>query len=283
MLNVRAFFSITMYIIFTIVTFYYSDRISDAPLPTMAYKYTQIAWLLAFAPVFYLEEYSSKNGFLDQLKIKRLIKEQRTILETLPDGLVIHQDQGNNLDVKYINSTFNNMFCTVPESQLGISQSERDKRCLSKIYLRKTQYSIKSQQVEQNTEFDIQEPKDMMQQISEVESGQVYEIVYKDIFSGGFISSDELQRRCDPKLFPERCNKFLIYIISRKVFLNDELHTLTIIKDITFGVLYEQIKAQQILRSIVNTTLKKKIGVPLQVVISSCQKILKHENLQVLD
>ena len=54
---------------------------------------------------------------------------------------------------------------------------------------------------------------------------------------------------------------------------------MTIIKDITFGVLYEQIKARQNLRSIVNTTLKKKIGLPLQVVVNGCQKILDSEQL----
>ena len=63
------------------------------------------------------------------------------------------------------------------------------------------------------------------------------------------------------------------------MYINDELHSLTIIKDITFGVLYEQIKARQNLRSIVNTTLKKKIGLPLQVVVNGCQKILDSEQL----
>jgi hypothetical protein len=41
----------------------------------------------------------------------------------------------------------------------------------------------------------------------------------------------------------EGTNKFLIYILSKQVYLNDEAHTMTFIKDITFGVLYEQIKA----------------------------------------
>jgi hypothetical protein len=54
------------------------------------------------------------------------------------------------------------------------------------------------------------------------------------------------------------------------VYINDELHNLTFIKDITFGVLYEQIKAQQNLKSIVNTTLKKKIGVPLYMAVNAC-------------
>ena len=37
---------------------------------------------------------------------------------------------------------------------------------------------------------------------------------------------------------------FLIYIINKKVFIDGQIHTLTYLKDITFGVLYEQIRAQ---------------------------------------
>ena len=122
-----------------------------------------------------------------------------------------------------------------------------------------------------------------MQQISNFESGQVYEIVYKDSFTGTFLTNDQLIKSRDPASLPENCKKFLIYIISKQVFINDELHTLTIFKDITFGVLYEQIKAQQNLRSIVNTTLKKKIGQPLQQVINGCQKIVDSDKLHLLE
>ena len=55
----------------------------------------------------------------------------------------------------------------------------------------------------------------------------------------------------------------MIYIVSEKVYMDGELHFLTFIKDITFGVLYEQIKAQEELKSMVNNTLYQKIGVPL--------------------
>ena len=36
---------------------------------------------------------------------------------------------------------------------------------------------------------------------------------------------------------------FLIHVINKKVFIDGQMHTLTFFKDITFGVLYEQIKA----------------------------------------
>ena len=40
-------------------------------------------------------------------------------------------------------------------------------------------------------------------------------------------------------------NESLVYIVSQEILFNDEVSTITYFKDITFGVLYEQIKAQQ--------------------------------------
>ena len=42
---------------------------------------------------------------------------------------------------------------------------------------------------------------------------------------------------------PEVPNESLVYIVSQDILFNDELSTITYFKDITFGVLYEQIKA----------------------------------------
>jgi hypothetical protein len=38
-------------------------------------------------------------------------------------------------------------------------------------------------------------------------------------------------------------NGYLIYIVSQEVIFNEEISTVTYFKDITFGVLYEQVKA----------------------------------------
>ena len=38
-------------------------------------------------------------------------------------------------------------------------------------------------------------------------------------------------------------NGYLIYIVSQEVIFNEEISTATYFKDITFGVLYEQVKA----------------------------------------
>lgn len=39
--------------------------------------------------------------------------------------------------------------------------------------------------------------------------------------------------------------KLLVLVISQQVIINDEEHVMTVFKDITFGVLYEQIKAKE--------------------------------------
>jgi len=43
----------------------------------------------------------------------------------------------------------------------------------------------------------------------------------------------------------EAQNENLFYIMSQDILFNDELSTITYFKDITFGLLYEQIKAKQ--------------------------------------
>jgi hypothetical protein len=65
----------------------------------------------------------------------------------------------------------------------------------------------------------------------------------------------------------------LIYILTQTAFINDEEYTLTYFKDITFGVLYEQIKAKEDLRNMINATLQQNISIPLQACVKSCQKL----------
>jgi hypothetical protein len=76
----------------------------------------------------------------------------------------------------------------------------------------------------------------MIREIYQFSSGQVYEVLFKD-YLGNFVS-------------PKRTNeqnkdKFLVYIINQEAIFNDEKVTITFFKDITFGVLYEQIKARE--------------------------------------
>ena len=60
----------------------------------------------------------------------------------------------------------------------------------------------------------------------------------------------------------ERKNQ-LVYIQRQTAFINDEEYILTYFKDITFGVLYEQIKAKEELKNMIHSTLQQKIAIPL--------------------
>ena len=66
---------------------------------------------------------------------------------------------------------------------------------------------------------------------------------------------------------------YLIYILRQTAFINDEEYTLTFFKDITFGVLYEQVKAQEELKNMIHSTLQQKISIPLQACVKSCQNL----------
>ena len=81
----------------------------------------------------------------------------------------------------------------------------------------------------------------------------------------------------------EEYPKFLIYIVNQQVKINDEPQTLTFFKDITFGVLYEQIKAQDQLKGMLDNTLQNKIGNPLQSVVKTCQSVLQSQQLVMFE
>ena len=88
---------------------------------------------------------------------------------------------------------------------------------LSKIYLQKTCYNIKNQKVEQLRDLEIQPPKTLIEEVSFFESGQVYEIVYKDTFTGNFMTNNDMIERykeSNKTDAPREINKFLIYTVT---------------------------------------------------------------------
>ena len=58
------------------------------------------------------------------------------------------------------------------------------------------------------------------------------------------------------------------------------MHTLTFLKDVTFGVLYEQIKSQDQVKRWLNPTLQQKIYMPLQQIESHCKQVVASEPLR---
>lgn len=65
----------------------------------------------------------------------------------------------------------------------------------------------------------------------------------------------------------ESNKKFLVHIICQEVSVNDKPFKILYIKDVTFGVLYEQVKASEQLKNLINTLINNRIGEPLETLI----------------
>ena len=57
--------------------------------------------------------------------------------------------------------------------------------------------------------------------------------------------------------------KFLIHINCQEFNINDKPINIIFLKDVTFGVLLEQVKASEQLKNIINNLINKRIGDPL--------------------
>ena len=66
---------------------------------------------------------------------------------------------------------------------------------------------------------------------------------------------------------------YLIYIVTQEALFNDEISTITYFKDITFGVLYEQIKLQNQLQTMMSSTLQSKMGNPLCTIVRTIESV----------
>ena len=104
-------------------------------------------------------------------------------------------DEFDSLDKRH--QSFNNM-----QSQSEINQDkdkqkqfydykirmQKAKKHLDKIYLKKTAFSIQNQTVKQDQQQPIENPKSLISALSKLQSGQVYEVVYKNNNQDDFIS-----------------------------------------------------------------------------------------------
>lgn len=67
--------------------------------------------------------------------------------------------------------------------------------------------------------------------------------------------------------------------MNQPIEFNEEPVTITFFKDITFGVLYEQIKAQDELQSVITNNLDKKIGLKLKKISLNVENLMKDKQL----
>ena len=160
---------------------------------------------------------------------------------------------------------------------------------MDEIFLKKTCYQIKDNRVEQKIQ-PVGQPKSLIKSINLFETGQVYEVIFRDAISGFFVTHDQMinhhknwKNQSKIKLNDEQKVTFLISIVNKQLMINGEKHTLTFFKDITFGVLYDQIKSQEELKNMINNTLQTKIGVPIRAVVQSCVHLQESEELVELE
>ena len=73
---------------------------------------------------------------------------------------------------------------------------------------------------------------------------------------------------------------YLISIFKKKIKYDGEDAYIVYFKDVTFGVLYEQIKAQKSFQEIINATISHEMRNPLNSIISNCTLLEQDPNLQ---
>ena len=167
--------------------------------------------------------------------------------------------------------------------------------------------------VTQSRDFVIESPLDIESSIAKFKSGQVYEVLQKDQM-GNFqpfirnnhwqvqskMKVDEfdglLQSYGQPSASKSRISlltdgeakeedenvqvqKFLVYIVNQEIEFNEQPVTITFFKDITFCVLYEQIKAQDELQGVITNNLDKKIGQKLKMISGNVKKLMGEQQL----
>ena len=72
----------------------------------------------------------------------------------------------------------------------------------------------------------------------------------------------------------------MIYIINQEIEFNEEPVTISFFKDITFGILYEQIMAQDELQKIITNNLDQKIGQKLKKISENVIDLSRDKSLQ---
>jgi hypothetical protein len=71
--------------------------------------------------------------------------------------------------------------------------------------------------------------------------------------------------------------------VTQEVLFNEEISTVTYIKDITFGVLYEKVKVQNKLKDVLTNTLHKKMGAPLDTIVKNIETLESSRLMQDQD
>ena len=133
------------------------------------------------------------------------------------------------------------------------------------IYIRNTSFKIQNNKLIEE-EQSPHVPETLYNSIPNFVSGEIFEVILK-CYDGSF-NSFQVEDLAENK------NKnFLVNIVIKDIMINDKPEKILFFRDVTYGVLYEQIKASQKLSNIINETMNMKIGVPLTALVKTCESI----------
>ena len=142
----------------------------------------------------------------------------------------------------------------------------------------------------------IEQPIPINDAFGKLENRKVYEVLYKDDFGNfqPFLRKNPYQKIVKGDDFDQMLEddsegedderesnhkKFLIYIMNQEIEYDEQPVTITYFKDITFGILYDQMLAQDDLQNIIKNNLDKKIGQNVANISQSIDEINKDKQL----
>ena len=133
---------------------------------------------------------------------------------------------------------------------------------MDEIYLRRTKFIVTGKEVKEDPTL-VSEPQSLYEILKNLISGQVFEIVFK--LNNGYFAS--YQEMLDKKMVAQsnainlgishqnRSKRFMVQIDKNYTKINGIIYAATFFKDITFSVLYEQMRAQDQFKKLFTDTL----------------------------
>ena len=128
---------------------------------------------------------------------------------------------------------------------------------LDSIYLDQTIFKIDGSSVEVMKKRALERPAKLNDCLSTLENGSIYKVMYmseenefrelthqpKVSFADRVAQQVELNNEAGPRNFQKKDNSFLIHIVIQDAIFNEKPCNIIYFRDVTFGVLYEQIQA----------------------------------------
>ena len=125
----------------------------------------------------------------------------------------------------------------------------------------------------------------MLNSLLQFETGQVYSVLIQEE-SGCFYCLGRKKNVAFADMVAKSKNKegdqlkdqniLLVYVVTQEVLYNDEPSTITYFRDITFGILFEQMTTKMEMQAKISKILQQKVALPIHRVIESLHKFDKN-------